>query len=248
MTMTTISQLRSNREQIPHGTHRPSVATANNNARHPEARSSEQAQQHAQDVLMRRDDILWDIGQGSWSESPDTRKTVEEAFANAMAQVYIDEILSHHKIEEADVRHQYELYKKELGLVEYDLSVITLRTASVALRVAQEFQTSRNFAQLAHKYSIDTLAGNGGHVGWISDGMLSHDARKMLVGMAAFQLSAPTTAPEGIHLMYFAASRRVTPSPMDVIRPELEDTIRAAQLGRHLIDVRKRRAGASARN
>ncbi|RKP46908.1 peptidylprolyl isomerase [Trinickia fusca] len=193
------------------------------------------------DTYLRRDDILWDMAQGGMKVTQATQRALDEAFANAMMMVYIDDFMSHQTIDEKAIKLQYEQYQKELGTVEYEFCLMTVARKSDAEAAIKEYAACRDFKEVARKHSTDSMAARGGYVGWACEGLLSESVRDALARLQPNQISAPLETPQGTLLVCFLASRKVVPMPLNDIRPQLEETIRAERLGRHLLNLRRRR-------
>lgn len=73
--------------------------------------------------------------------------------------------------------------------------------------VYQQLKNGADFKALAHTYSEDSYAKQGGYLGWFGSGELAPDLEKKLTNLKVGEFSKPIKSPAGWHILYMAGKR-----------------------------------------
>jgi hypothetical protein len=190
------------------------------------------------DVRAMRNAILRAAEQEGLSLKDGVQHRLETARSDELVRAYIDEFFSRQTVGEQELAQRYERYVKDLGTVEYELSILTVRTCAEADLLSREFLRLQNFGALAARYSIDCAARAGGYIGWIAEGCLSKVARQSLKAVLPRRMTAPLPQTEGVHLLYYEDSRPLQPRPLDAVRKDLEMSVVAERFNTYLLGER----------
>jgi peptidyl-prolyl cis-trans isomerase C len=118
--------------------------------------------------LIARELFVQEAQKQNLANDPLVIAAVEEARANAMVTLYLNQSIKPKPVTEADVRDQYEKIKATLGPEEYKLRIIVTRDKARVEEALAAARLGQPFAALAQQYSVVPSARRGGELDWVS--------------------------------------------------------------------------------
>jgi parvulin-like peptidyl-prolyl isomerase len=194
-----------------------------------------------------QDDILWAISNSQQLKTSQELAAVFQAsLSNALTHTYLDIFMKSQKASDVELQKRYLQYKSHLGLKEFKIRIMSLRSINDAYSILKEFKRQRDFAFLAKQYSVDRFSNEGGLVGWVAEGALSQEISASIKLLKVGEVSHPISTEDGVHILLLEEIRDAKPAPFSVVKPALEEAYATEMLGEHLMDLRRTRRAAGA--
>ena len=122
------------------------------------------------------------------------------------------------------------------GETEWNASHILVETEAEARELGALLEDGGDFAALAREHSTGPSGPSGGELGWFGTGRMVPEFEAAVKDMEAGQVSEPVQTQFGWHLVKLNETRLTEAPPLEAVRPQLEERLRAeaieAEVGR----------------
>ncbi|WP_299728260.1 peptidylprolyl isomerase [uncultured Tateyamaria sp.] len=144
-------------------------------------------------------------------------ETLEKVFASALNPVA--------------VQSAYEArFEGAEAAQEYNASHILLETEEAALAVKEEIEGGAEFAAVAREKSTGPSGPNGGQLGWFTTGAMVPSFEAAVIALEVGEISDPVQTQFGWHVIILNETRVQERPPLEQVRSEIEETLRAEAL------------------
>lgn len=127
------------------------------------------------------------------------------------------------------------LFADAAGGTEYNANHILVETQEEAQAIKDELDAGAAFEELAMQRSTGPSGPNGGALGWFGEGMMVAPFEEAVVAMQPGEVSAPVQTQFGWHIIKLNETRQAEAPPLDEVRDQLEEEVRAAAV-QQLVD------------
>ncbi|WP_371155741.1 peptidylprolyl isomerase [Jannaschia sp. 2305UL9-9] len=131
-------------------------------------------------------------------------------------------------IADEDLQAAYaETYGSAEPETEWNASHILVETEEEAADLIAQLEDGADFATLAQEHSTGPSGPGGGMLGWFGTGMMVPEFETAITELETGAVSAPVQTQFGWHVVKLNETRTKDAPPLDTVRAELEQTLRA---------------------
>ena len=172
---------------------------------------------------------------------PEVVAIVEQTLRSAMIQRYLHGQIQPRPITEQDMRAYYEQVRATYGGKEYKLRVIMLPNEPRAKELRDQYGKGRDFAELAHQWSLAPSAARGGELDWVSFRTPARDGEtqglplpiaQAVEKMATGKVSAPIQVKDRWWLVKLDDTRPAKVRTYEETKPGIQRMLAARELER----------------
>jgi peptidyl-prolyl cis-trans isomerase C len=173
-------------------------------------------------------------------KSSDFLVAQELANRKMLMTAFIQDFVKKNPVSEAEVKAEYDQYKKETGDKEYNARHILVKTETEAKDVIARIKKGDDFAKVAKEKSLDT--GNkdkGGDLNWFSAPMMVKPFSDAVADLKKGELtSAPVQTQFGWHVIKLIDTRPATLIPFEKAKPEIESKLQQIKIQKMVIGLK----------
>ncbi len=178
-------------------------------------------------------EIVYQAAQKSGlNSSADYKTKIALMQRELLMQTYLQNFLKKNPITEADLKKEYENYKKAYGAKEYNANHILVKTEDEAKALIKKINKGEDFAKLAQANSMDPGSKNkGGALGWFSPATMVKPFSEAIKTLKKGAVTAtPVQTNFGWHIIKLVDSRQAEPVPYDRAKQGLEKKLQQMKL------------------
>jgi len=164
--------------------------------------------------------------------------TKRELLTNA----YLQDFMKKNPVTDAEVKAEYDNYKKAYGDKEYSGSHILVKTEAEAKDIIAELGKGGDFAKIAKEKSMDPGSKtNGGDLGWFSPATMVKPFSDAVATLKKGQVTTePVQTQFGWHVIKLADTRTAKPLPFDQVKDGLSKKLQQGKLETLLSELRSK--------
>lgn len=173
-------------------------------------------------------------------QDPEIKSQLEEIHRRLLSQALLQQVAADNPISDADIKTYYDEQIEKLSGSEYLLHHILLNNEEDAAAAIERLDNGEDFAALAEELSQDVSAQQGGRIGWLP---LQAMPGAMAAAVPNIKVESygpsPIKSDHGWHVIKVADTRPTQPPPLERVRPQIENTLRAERLNDYLDELRE---------
>ncbi|MEO8218073.1 MAG: peptidylprolyl isomerase [Acidobacteriota bacterium] len=193
------------------------------------------------------------------NRNPDVKAEMQDAADRALYNAYVRDAVGAQIVTEADIRAEYEKNQEAYRLPERirarhiivtpDANPVTnssgdnATTDEKALEkitaMAQRLRQGYDFGELAKQFSEDSLAPNGGELGWFGRGSMVPEFEEVAFTLQKGQISRVVKTQFGYHLIQLEDREDSKVAPFEEVRTEIRDRLLAEKTDKVMLEVNK---------
>lgn len=164
--------------------------------------------------------------------NPVVQAQVALAQKNVLALAWQQSVLAGLRIEDADVKAEYERQLRALGDTDYLLRHLLVREEPTARLLIEKINAGSKLADLAREFSIDmNTRERGGLTDWTNGASLLSGLAQAVKRMTKGQLAPqPIQTDAGWHVLYLDDTRPSKPATLDEVKPQLAQMLARRKL------------------
>lgn len=159
-----------------------------------------------------------------------------------LTQAYLQDFMKKNPVSDADVKKEYENYKKAYGAKEYSARHILVKTEDEAKAIISQLKKGGDFAKLAKEKSMDPGSkSKGGDLGWFSPATMVKPFSEAVQKLKKGELTQePVQTNFGWHVIKLVDSRKAKAMPFESAKPGLTKKLQQAKLEKMLSNLRNK--------
>jgi peptidyl-prolyl cis-trans isomerase C len=173
-------------------------------------------------------------------KQPDYLAREELLRQELLVNTYLENYIKKNPVSEADIKAEYEKFRKQMGDKEYSARHILVKTEQEAKDIILQLGKGNDFAKLAKEKSQDPGSKeNGGDLGWFSPGSMVKPFSDAVAKLAKGKYSAtPVQTQFGWHVIKLEDTRNAQPPAYDTVKPALQKKIQQQNIEKMLLSLR----------
>lgn len=174
--------------------------------------------------------------------NPVVQAQVALAQKNVLALAWQQSVLAGLRIEDADVKAEYERQLRALGDTDYLLRHLLVREEPTAKLLIEKINAGSKLADLAREFSIDmNTRERGGQTDWTNGASLLPGLAQAVKRINKGQLAPqPIQTDAGWHVLYLDDTRPSKPATLDEVKPQLAQLLARRKLDEQLKALREK--------
>lgn len=185
------------------------------------------------------------ISQAARSAGTDKRPEVQQAMDMArdtvLARAYLQDFMGKLKINDADLRRDYEATKAAVGDKEYKVRHILLKTEDAAKDVIARMGKGEKFEKLAELSEDPGSKARGGDLGWaVPATFVKPFADAMTHLEKGKYTSTPVKSDFGWHVIWMEDIRTLKTPSFEEAKPQLIQRAQQVAVERHILELRQK--------
>ena len=189
---------------------------------------SPQTRELVREELIAREIFVQEADKRGLAKQEDVQRQLENTRQDILIRALIRDYLEKNPVKEADVKAEYDKFKKEAGASgkEYKARHILVETEDEAKKVIAQLKKGEKFEALAEQSKDPGSGAQGGDLGWntastfvkeFSDAMVALDKGKTV--------SEPVKTQFGYHVIRLDDVRDAEAPPLDQVKPQIQQQL-----------------------
>jgi len=189
--------------------------------------------------LVRRELLSQEASKKGLDKNPEVRGQMELARQAVLIRAFMNDFVRNLKIDDAQLKADYEQVKKSLGGTEYKARHILVKDEAEAKAIVGKLEKGEKFATLA-KQSIDPGSKDkGGELEWSAPNAYVKPFGEALTSLKKGEYTkTPVHTEFGYHVIQVDDSRPLTPPPFEQVKPQLQQRATQMQVENLIKDLR----------
>lgn len=160
---------------------------------------------------------------------------------DVLASAYIQDFAQSNRIQEADLRKEYDSMKSAAGDKEYKPRHVLVETEDQAKAIIAKLQGGSKFEDLAKESRDPGSKERGGELGWSNPSMFVKPFSDAMVKLEKGKYTTtPVKSDFGYHVIMLDDVRPLAAPPFEELKPRLEQKLISQKLDKHLLDLRNK--------
>ena len=192
---------------------------------------SPQLREQVREELINREVLMQEVEKRGIAKKPDVQVEVELSRQSVLIRQLLADYVEKNPVTDAAVQAEYDKIKLAQGEKEYRARHILVEDEAKAKEIIAQLKAGAKFEDLA-KQSKDTgSAANGGELDWATPGTYVGPFADALGKLQKGQLTeTPVQTQFGYHVIKLEDIRDVQFPPLAEVKPQVEESLRAAKL------------------
>lgn len=196
------------------------------------AANSPELQAAVKDSLIRQTLMAQEASKEGLDRQPVVQAQIALTRQSILAQAWQQKFLQEVRLQEEDIKAEYERQIRLLGLREYRIRHILVQEEATAKLLLEKVSSGTSIADMAAEYSRDQATrSQGGLTEWTSQGLLLPTIGTAVEGLQPGQwVPVPVASPAGWHVVQLDQSRPYVAPDIEKVRPQLVQALRQQRL------------------
>lgn len=204
------------------------------------AANSPQLQAAVKDTLIRQTLMAQEAGKAGLDRQPGVQAQMALARQNILAQAWQQQFLQEARLQEDDLRNEYQRQTRLLGPREYRVRHLLVQEEATAKLLIEKIRSGTRMADLAAEYSRDEATRQqGGLTPWTPQGQLMPSIAQALTRLQPGGLApSPVSSPAGWHVVQLEEGRDYKAPALEQVKPQLVQALLQQRLNEKLEQLR----------
>lgn len=205
------------------------------------APDSKELSDAVREELIRRELLAQEAKKAGIDKQAEVRGQMELARQAVLIRAFLADYVRTHPVAEAQLKADYEQFKKSLGGSEYKARHILVEKEEDAKAIIAKLEKGEKFADLA-KQSLDPGSKDkGGELGWSAPNAYVKPFSDALTGLKKGEYTkAPIKTEYGYHVIQLDDSRPLTPPAYAQLKPQLQQRATKMMVDKLIDDLRSK--------
>ena len=192
------------------------------------------------DEIVLREMFVQEAVRQGLATTPAYKAQIEMARESILIRELFADYQKKHPVTEADIKAEYEQYKKQAGGNEYRARHILVEKEEDAKALIAQLQGGAKFEDLAKKNSKDPGSGaNGGDLDWANPTSYVAPFSEALVKLKKGEMTTtPVKSDFGYHIIRLDDVRAAQPQPLEEMTPQITQHLNQVKLAQFRDEVR----------
>ncbi len=176
-------------------------------------------------------------------QSEDVKTQLKFINQGVLASTYVKKFADGLKVDEQEMRAEYDKEVAALEKNEYKASHILVNTEEEAKKIIEELAAGKSFEDLAKEHSLDGSGQQGGDLGWFSAKMMVPEFSASVQSLEKGKYTTePVKTQFGYHIIRLDDAREVTPPAFEDLKPQFEANMKQKKIQELIENLKKEAA------
>ena len=181
--------------------------------------------------LIAREVMMQEAIKQGYDKDATVKQQLENARQTIVVNALMRDYMGKNKVQDADIKAEYDRFKAQAGDKEYHVRHILLETEADAKAVIAKIKGGAKFEELAKTSKDSGTAATGGDLDWASPSSFPKPFSDAFVGLQKGQVTeTPVQTPNGFHVIKLDDTRAAKLPSLEEVKPQVEEALQQKKL------------------
>ncbi|HEY1043702.1 MAG TPA: peptidylprolyl isomerase [Telluria sp.] len=185
-------------------------------------------------ALIAREVMVQEADKQGYGNKADVKAALENARQSIVINALMADFVKKNPVTDADIKAEYDNFKKQMGDTEYRARHILVPTEQEAKDLIAKIKAGSKFEDLAKAHSKDGSAANGGDLDFASPSIYDQAFSAAMVALKKGEVtSAPVKSQFGWHVIKLEDTRAAKLPSLEEVKPQAAQAVQQRRLAQY---------------